>query len=186
MSSAVVTDQKPASSGYSLKRSVQWTGHSPRSCLNSSCGGPSSHSSRSADEHVLEIAANRRHRDLRDRCRRTPKGCYWLSWPVWASPLGPDRSGPKARGSGGGMPAARARPANASMLPRWAWSVSRLCSPGIHGAAARSRRPLAGRPRTARSPTGRRCHLRTLRIERRAGRRARAAAGRLAARHPGR
>ena len=64
MSSAVVTDQKPASSGYSVTRSVQWTGHSPRICLNTSCGGPSTHSSRSADEHVLEIAGNRRHLDL--------------------------------------------------------------------------------------------------------------------------
>ena len=33
MSSAVVTDQKPASSGNSAMRSVQWTGHSPRSSL---------------------------------------------------------------------------------------------------------------------------------------------------------
>src|ERR687897_933005 len=46
-SPAVVTDQNPASSGYSVIRDVQWTGHSARSRLNSSCGGPSCHSSRS-------------------------------------------------------------------------------------------------------------------------------------------
>ena len=34
MSSAVVTDQKPASSGNSSKLSVQWIGHSRRICLN--------------------------------------------------------------------------------------------------------------------------------------------------------
>ena len=43
-SSAVVIDQNPASSGNSVIRFVQCTGHSPRSRANSSCGGPSSHS----------------------------------------------------------------------------------------------------------------------------------------------
>src|SRR5436190_19960182 len=47
MSSGLVTDQKPGSPGNSLKRSVQWTGHSWRRRLNSSCGGPPFHSSRS-------------------------------------------------------------------------------------------------------------------------------------------
>src|SRR5947199_10180539 len=47
MSSALVTDQKPSSSGYSVIFAVQWTGQPRRSCLNVSCGGPSSHSSRS-------------------------------------------------------------------------------------------------------------------------------------------
>src|SRR2546430_79119 len=45
-SSAVVTDQKPASSGSSSKLSVQWIGQPLRSSLKSSCGGPSCHSSR--------------------------------------------------------------------------------------------------------------------------------------------
>ena len=44
-SSAVVTDQKPASSGYWSMRSDQCTGHLPRISLNSSYGGPSFHSS---------------------------------------------------------------------------------------------------------------------------------------------
>src|SRR5207248_1032086 len=47
MSSGRVTDQKPASFGYSVTFEVQWIGHSWRSSRNSSCGGPSSHSSRS-------------------------------------------------------------------------------------------------------------------------------------------
>ena len=63
-SSAVVTDQKPGSSGYSLMRSVQWTGHWLRNCLNSSCGGPSSQSSRSATSTLSRSLANGRHRDL--------------------------------------------------------------------------------------------------------------------------
>src|SRR5258705_3212058 len=47
MSSALVTDQNPSSCGYSVILSVQWTGQPWRSCLKVSCGGPSSHSSRS-------------------------------------------------------------------------------------------------------------------------------------------
>jgi hypothetical protein len=40
MSSWRVTDQYPASSGFSLMPADQWTGHCPRSSLNSSCGKP--------------------------------------------------------------------------------------------------------------------------------------------------
>ncbi len=47
MSSAVVSDQYPASSGYSVILSDQWTGHSARIRANSSCGGPSFQRSRS-------------------------------------------------------------------------------------------------------------------------------------------
>ena len=52
-SSAVVTDQKPASSGYCSIFSVQCTGHLPRISLNSSYGGPSSHSSVCASSTLL-------------------------------------------------------------------------------------------------------------------------------------
>src|SRR5947208_2827202 len=47
MSSAVVTDQKPSSSGNSVIPSLQCTGHWPRISRKSSCGGPSSQYSRS-------------------------------------------------------------------------------------------------------------------------------------------
>src|SRR4051812_33322179 len=47
MSSGRVTDQKPFSCGNSLISEVQCTGQLARSSLNSSCGGPSSHRSRS-------------------------------------------------------------------------------------------------------------------------------------------
>src|SRR4051794_19079523 len=47
MSWALVTDQKPSSCGYSVILSVQCTGHSRRSCLKVSWGGPSCQSSRS-------------------------------------------------------------------------------------------------------------------------------------------
>ena len=47
MSSGLVIDQYPASFGYSAILSVQCTGHWPRSCLKTSCGGPSSQNSRS-------------------------------------------------------------------------------------------------------------------------------------------
>src|SRR3954454_1037472 len=47
MSSAVVTDQNPGSSGNSVVLSVQWTGQRPRISANSSWGTPSDHSSRS-------------------------------------------------------------------------------------------------------------------------------------------
>src|SRR3954451_11955653 len=47
MSSARVTDQYPSSSGNSVMRSVQCTGHRCRISLKSSCGGPSFQTSRS-------------------------------------------------------------------------------------------------------------------------------------------
>src|SRR3954452_12181258 len=47
MSPAVVSDQKPSSSGYSVMRSDQCTGHSERMRLKKSCGGPSAPRSRS-------------------------------------------------------------------------------------------------------------------------------------------
>src|SRR5207244_4355652 len=47
ISSGDVTDQKPASSGYSVILSVQCTGHSERKRLKTSWGGPSGQSSRS-------------------------------------------------------------------------------------------------------------------------------------------
>src|SRR6187399_3357906 len=46
MSAALVTDQNPFSSGYSLI-SDQWTGQRPRNSLKTSYGGPSSQCSRS-------------------------------------------------------------------------------------------------------------------------------------------
>src|SRR5450755_259633 len=66
MSSAVVTDQKPASSGNSVSRSVQWTGHSARRRANSSCGGPSIHSSRSVTSTCSRSSS--------DCCPSTPAG----------------------------------------------------------------------------------------------------------------
>jgi len=57
-SSAVVTDQKPGSSGNSSKLSVQWIGHFSRISLNASCGGPSSHSSGSVSS-TLSISLSR-------------------------------------------------------------------------------------------------------------------------------
>ena len=60
MSSAVVTDQKPFSSGYSVTRSVQWIGHWLRICLKTSCGGPSAHiafSAKSTFSRSLETDA---------------------------------------------------------------------------------------------------------------------------------
>src|SRR3954453_18168842 len=53
MSSALVTDQNPSSCGYSVIFSVQCTGQPWRNCLNVSCGGPSSHSSRSVTRRSL-------------------------------------------------------------------------------------------------------------------------------------
>src|ERR1700735_3632791 len=47
-SSALVTDQKPASSGDCAIPALQFTGHLLRSSRNSSCGGPSRHRSSSA------------------------------------------------------------------------------------------------------------------------------------------
>src|SRR4051812_25768422 len=47
MSSGRVTDQKPFSCGNSVISDVQCTGQLARSSLKSSCGGPSSHRSRS-------------------------------------------------------------------------------------------------------------------------------------------
>src|SRR4051794_1828106 len=47
MSSGRVTDQNPFSSGNSSISEVQCTGQLARSSLNSSCGGPFSHRSRS-------------------------------------------------------------------------------------------------------------------------------------------
>ncbi len=85
MSSAIVTDQNPFSSGYSVTRSVQWIGHWPRICLNSSCGGPSAQTLVLCQEHVL-----------RDRWKRTPcctlqsspvAGAIILAgWPAWSEP----------------------------------------------------------------------------------------------------
>ena len=53
-SSAVVTDQKPSSSGYSVMPSVQCTGHSERSRRNSSCGGPSWKLLAIGDAHLVK------------------------------------------------------------------------------------------------------------------------------------
>ena len=47
-SSGRVIDQKPFSSGNSVISEVQCSGQFARNSLNSSCGGPSSHRSRSS------------------------------------------------------------------------------------------------------------------------------------------
>src|SRR5436305_2481369 len=84
MSSALVTDQKPCSVGNSVSFEVQCTGHSWRRRLNTSRGGPSSHSSRSVTRISLtsvwsgslrvDVMLPSGRRLLASRPR-----CYWLA-----------------------------------------------------------------------------------------------------------
>src|SRR5947199_10461426 len=44
-----------------------------------------------ADQHVLEIAANRRHGDLRDRCRKDAEAMLLAGWPAVMADVDPPR-----------------------------------------------------------------------------------------------
>jgi hypothetical protein len=76
-SSAVVTDQKPGSSGNSSKFSVQWIGHLPRICLKASSGGPSSHSSRSVSSTLLMSRPTVATESLQSSPMRNARRSYW-------------------------------------------------------------------------------------------------------------
>ncbi len=92
MSSHVVTDQNPASSGNSSKLSVQWIGHLSRICSNASWGGPSSHSSRSVSSTSLmsrpTVAISPVPPSVVSRPRRAPNRLL-ATWPVSTAPAPP-------------------------------------------------------------------------------------------------
>jgi hypothetical protein len=82
-SSARVTDQNPASSGYSVMRDVQCTGHSERNRLNSSCGGPSGQTSRS----VTSTSSSGVESGDRGSCGAIAMGRPYRLDGAWAMPL---------------------------------------------------------------------------------------------------
>ncbi len=79
-SAALVTDQKPASSGYSLISS-KWTGHFDRISLKIACGGPScqcSISGMSIASRSIPVSVSGAMRRFLSRSAGGAAAAYWL------------------------------------------------------------------------------------------------------------